>query len=164
MGSAKQYKCSFAEANLSAEPDIVLVSHEAIADGRVRLTPKAGRKPGRYIEMEGGPNLVVEVISDASVRKDTRRLPAAYFKAGVREFWLADARGERLVFRIHHRGRQGFQAVAPDSRSFQRSSVFGCAFRLVGNAMPRGFGRSICGNGRESTIPPRHKYISAFLQ
>jgi Uma2 family endonuclease len=125
-------RVSSPKAHLSAEPDIVLVSYEAIADGRVRLVRKAGGKPGRYIEVEGGPDLVVEVISDSSVAKDTRRLPAAYFKAGVREFWLADARLERLVFRIHHRGRSGFKAVAPDAESFQRSSVLGCSFRLDG--------------------------------
>jgi Uma2 family endonuclease len=124
--------------DFSAEPDVVFISHGALEDGRVRLVPKAGRQLGRYVEVEGGPDLVVEVVSDSSVEKDTRRLPAAYFKAGVREFWLADARGKRLLFRIHHRGRRGFQAVAPDARGFQRSSVFGCAFRLAGKRNAEG--------------------------
>ena len=74
----------------------------------------------------------MEVVSDSSVEKDARRLPKAYFKAGVREFWLADARGEGLVFRIHHCVQSGFRAVVPDADGFQRSSVFGCAFRLDG--------------------------------
>jgi Uma2 family endonuclease len=131
-------RISSIDANLSAEPDIVFISHEAIADGRVRLVPKAGREPGRYVEVEGGPDLLVEVVSDSSVEKDTRRLPAAYFKAGVREFWLADARRDPLRFCIHHRGPRGFKAVVADARGFQRSRVFGCAFRLDGRRDAQG--------------------------
>ncbi len=56
--------------NLSAEPDIVFVSHRAIESGRVRLIPKASGQPGRYVELEGGPDLVVEIVSDGSVTKD----------------------------------------------------------------------------------------------
>jgi Uma2 family endonuclease len=85
------------KTELSVEPDIVLLSHEAVRSGLVRLTPKAGGRPGRYVEIEGAPDLVVEIVGDSSVRKDTGRLPAAYFLAGVREFWLADARGEEPV-------------------------------------------------------------------
>jgi hypothetical protein len=29
--------------------------------GRVRLVPKAGDKPGRYVEVEGAPDLIVEI-------------------------------------------------------------------------------------------------------
>jgi Uma2 family endonuclease len=125
-------RISSVEGDFSVEPDIVFISHEALAEGRVRLIPGASARPGRYIEVEGAPDLIVEIVSDSSVAKDTRRLPAAYFKAGVREFWLADARREPLVFRIHRRGRSAFKAVAPDAEGFQRSSLFGRAFRLDG--------------------------------
>ena len=87
-------RISSVPADLSAEPDVVFISHESLADGRVRLVPSAAGQPGRYVEVEGGPDLIVEIVSDSSVAKDTRRLPKAYFKAGVREFWLADARRE----------------------------------------------------------------------
>ena len=118
--------------DVSAEPDVVFVSHEALASGRVRLVPKAGGERDRYVELEGGPDLIVEIVSDASVKKDTRLLPAAYFKAGVREYWLADARREPLVFQVHHRGQSGFEPVEPDAHGFQQSTVFGRRFRLEG--------------------------------
>jgi len=98
-------------ADLSAEPDIVFVSNETLATGRARLVAAATGEPGRYVELEGAPDLVVEIVSDRSVVKDTRRLPEAYFKAGVREFWLADARSQQLVFLIHQRAEAGYQAV-----------------------------------------------------
>jgi Uma2 family endonuclease len=117
-------------ADLSVEPDIVFISRETLATGRARLAPKAGHRQGCYIEVEGGPDLVVEVVSDTSVVKDTRRLPAAYFRAGVREFWLADARGEESVFIIHRRGPDGFEPVAADADGYFSSVVMGCRYRL----------------------------------
>jgi Uma2 family endonuclease len=125
-------RVSCPEADLSVEPDIVFLSEETLDTGRARLVPKAGGRPGRYIEVEGPPDLVVEIVSDASAAKDTRRLPEAYFKAGVMEYWLADARGGELVFRIQHRGQSGFEPAATDAEGFQRSVVFGCPFRLEG--------------------------------
>ena len=120
-------------ADLSAEPDIVFVSNETLATGRARLVAAATGQPGRYVELEGAPDLVVEIVSDRSVVKDTRRLPEAYFKAGVCEFWLADARSEQLVFLIHQCGEAGYRAVEPDSEGFQRSSVLDRRFRLDGS-------------------------------
>ena len=123
-------RVSCPDAGLSVEPDIVFISDETLAAGRVRLVPKSGGKPGQYVEVEGPPDLVVEIVSDTSVRKDTERLPAAYFQAGVREFWLADARNEPVVFRIHRRGPSGFQPVDPQPDGFQPSAVFKRHFRL----------------------------------
>src|SRR5262249_53882010 len=67
-------------AELSTEPDLLFVSWAAFEAGRVRLVPKANR-PDDYIEIEGTPDLVVEVVSDSSKRKDTELLRAAYARA-----------------------------------------------------------------------------------
>ena len=64
------------------------------------------------------------------MRKDTRRLPVAYYTAGVREFWLVDARGDELLFQIRGRGKEKFEPVQPDEEGFQYSSVFDCRYRL----------------------------------
>jgi Uma2 family endonuclease len=123
-------RVSCPEADLSVEPDIVFVSSDTLDSGRARLVPGATHEPGRYVELEGPPDLVVEIVSDSSVAKDTRRLPAAYFQAGVPEFWLADARNEPVLFRIHRPGQAGYEPVEPDSDGFQPSAVFACSFRL----------------------------------
>ncbi len=123
-------RVSSVEADLSAEPDVVFISHQSLAAGRVRLISKAGAEGEEYVEVEGGPDLVVEVVSASSVKKDTERLPEAYFRAEVREFWLADARREPFLFRIHQRGASGFEAVEPDAEGFQPSAVLNCRFRL----------------------------------
>ena len=117
-------------AGLSVEPDINFFSYEALESGRLRLIPKSGGEPGHYIEMEGATDLVVEIVDYNSVTKDTRRLPSAYFQAGVREFWLADARSENPIFIIHRPGPDGFEPVAADADGFQPSAVLGRRYRL----------------------------------
>jgi Uma2 family endonuclease len=101
-------------AELSTEPDFVFVSWSAFDAGRVRLVPKANR-PDDFIEIEGTPDLVIEVVSDSSKRKDTELLRAAYARAGVPEYWLVDARSASLSFVILHLSAAGTsyeQAVA----------------------------------------------------
>jgi len=131
-------RISSPDADLSVEPDIVFISHETLETGRARLVPRPAHPPGHYAEVEGAPDLVVEIVSDSSVSKDTIRLPEAYAKAGVREFWLADARKEPLVFKIHHLAGQTYQVAEPDADGFMRSNLFNCRFRLDGRRDDRG--------------------------
>jgi len=117
-------------ADMSVEPDVVLVTEDSLDSGRVRLIGKTSGEPDRYVELEGPPDLIVEIVSDSSVKKDTQRLPAVYFQAGVAEFWLVDARAESLVFRIHRRGQSKYEPAESDAQGFQCSAAMGCWFRL----------------------------------
>lgn len=131
-------RVSSPQADLSVEPDVVFISYESLGAGRVRLVPKASGEPGRYVELEGGPDLIVEIVSDTSVKKDTQRLPSAYFAAGVGEFWLVDARRDPLSFQIHHRGPAGFVPAASDTDGYQPSLTFHTSFRLDRTRNPQG--------------------------
>jgi Uma2 family endonuclease len=123
-------RVSSPEADLSVEPDIVFISEASLEEGRVRLVAKSGGEPDRFVEVEGGPDLIVEIVSDASVAKDTRRLPAAYARAGVRELWLVDARKEQLLFQIHHLEAGRYEPAPVDAEGLQVSRVMGVPFRL----------------------------------
>jgi Uma2 family endonuclease len=124
-------RVSCPEADLSVEPDIVVVLHRSLDSGRVQLVPKSSGEPDRYIELEGPPDLVIEIVSDSSVTKDTQRLPEAYWRAGIPEFWLADARGSELAFCIHRPGREGYEPAPSDAEGFQHSATFNTWFRLI---------------------------------
>jgi Uma2 family endonuclease len=125
--------------DVSSEPDVVLLSHEALDEGRVTLVPKATGEEGRYVEVEGAVDLIVEIVSDSSVAKDTKRLPTAYYRAGVRELWLIDARGKRLKFQILRRGKQSFEPTPVDDGGFQPSEVLTCLVRLERERDRRGY-------------------------
>jgi len=123
-------RISNVEARLSSEPDILVLSQAAIDEGRVRLIAASSHEPNSFVEIEGSPDLVVEIVSDRSVSKDTQRLPKAYFDAGVAEFWLVDARGDELQFAIHHRGTHQFERVNTDVHGYQQSRVLRRHYRL----------------------------------
>jgi Uma2 family endonuclease len=124
-------RISSVAGNISSEPDVVVITRASIDDGSVRLIPKASAKKGRFVEIEGAADLVAEIVSDSSVVKDTRRLPKAYFEAGVREFWLIDARGNDLIFRIQRRGSGLFAAAPVDGEGYQRSEVLDAWYQLL---------------------------------
>jgi Uma2 family endonuclease len=132
-------RISAPDADLSAEPDVVYLSAETLDAGRVRLVPRAGGGPDSYLEMEGAPDLVVEIVSDSSVAKDTKQLPISYWRAGIAEYWLIDARMERLLFSIHTHGAAGYELAPMDQGGFQVSAVFNSRFRLERRRDTRGF-------------------------
>jgi Uma2 family endonuclease len=118
---------SNAETEFTAQPDGTYVSHEAFDTSRVRLVE--GTKDG-YLELEGSPDMVLEVVSNSSVEKDTVVLRDLYWQAGITEHWLVDARGERLSFEILRHTAKGYTPVRRQN-GWVKSSVFGKSFRLT---------------------------------
>lgn len=117
-------------ADLAAEPDIVVLARDTIQSGNVCLTPKANRS-GDFVEIEGPVDLVVEVVSDSSVSKDMTRLRRAYFDAGIREYWIADARKNDLVFKILTRSANEYQESEPTGDGWLASDVLLKEFKLT---------------------------------
>jgi Uma2 family endonuclease len=113
--------------NFAAKPDALFASTEALQD-RVRLIE--GRRGG-HVELEGTPDMVLEVVSDSSVGKDTEVLRRAYWQAGIREYWLVDARAEPLKFDILRHTTRGYSAT-PRKDGWLKSAVFGKSFQLSG--------------------------------
>ena len=114
------------DADIAVKPDAVFVSHSARQD-RVRFLE--GTKGG-FVEMEGSPDMVLEVVSDSSVHKDTHQLRQGYWEAGIREYWLIDARKEPLAFDILRHTRKGYRTT-PKKDGWIKSNVFGKSFRLT---------------------------------
>ena len=114
-------------ADVSGNPDATFISYAALDANRVRLTE--GKEHG-YVEVEGSPDMVLEVVSDSSTRKDLVVLRQAYWEAGVREYWLADARQSALNFDILRRTAKGYVATRKRD-GWLKSAVFGKSFRLL---------------------------------
>jgi Uma2 family endonuclease len=121
------------DADLSTEPDGLFASYDTLRTGRVR--PVEGAEEG-YVELEGTPDMVLEVVSASSVTKDTVRLRELYWRAGVPEYWLVDARAA-LRFDILRRGPKRYVATRRRA-GWLPSTVFGRAFRLTQQTDPLG--------------------------
>jgi Uma2 family endonuclease len=131
-------RVSSPRADLSVEPDVVAVFWETLDSGRLRYIPAASGEPDRYIEMEGAPDLVAEIVSSSSERKDLVRLPPLYAAAGIPELWLVDARKKTIRFEIRSLGPAGYETVKPDAEGWRRSPKLGHRFRLVRREMRPG--------------------------
>lgn len=132
---ADRARVSSPQTGLSVEPDVVVVLGRSLQEGLVRYRP-SDRNPSRVLEIEGAPDLVVEVVSDGSVDKDTRRLPMLYARAGVPELWIVDARGSELQLRAFTLREGGYAPVDSDSEGWFRSPRLGLAFRLTRRRSP----------------------------
>jgi Uma2 family endonuclease len=115
------------EAELSGNPDMVFVSLDSRSNGRITFVEG---KEGGYVEILGSPDMVMEVVSDSSEKKDNQTLFEAYYEAEILEYWLVDARGDDLEFQIYKRGPTGYVPTRKQS-GWLKSAVFGKSFRLI---------------------------------
>ncbi len=120
-------------ADISVIPDALFASEATLKD-RLRLLDTRGEG---YDELEGSPDMVLEVVSSNSVRKDTQVLLRGYWVAGIREYWLVDAREEPLAFDILRHTPKGYR-VTPKRDGWIKSVVFGQSFHLTQRTSPPG--------------------------
>jgi Uma2 family endonuclease len=115
------------EADLSVRPDGLFVSMKSLKSKRLRLVEGV---EGGIVELEGSPDMVLEIVSASSVQKDMEFLRDAYWRAGVLEYWLVDARRLPLTFEILHHTARGY-ATTRKQEGWVRSRVFGRSFQLT---------------------------------
>lgn len=122
------------EADVSTEPDGLYAHWETLKTGRLRLVP--GQETD-FTELEGTPDMILEIVSSSSVKKDTVTLPSLYARAKIPEYWLVDARSEPSSFQIFQLVNDHYQSI-PHEVGWLKSSVFGCSFQLVREIDPLG--------------------------
>lgn len=123
-----------AHANLSTEPDGLFYLWMTMKDGRIRLIP--GKHEG-YVELEGTPDMILEIVSKTSQRKDKEVLRDLYWKAGIAEYWLVDARIDPAEFDILRHTENGYVPTTTED-GWLKSEVLGRQFRLVRQTDPLG--------------------------
>jgi Uma2 family endonuclease len=114
-------------AGISVNPDGIFISHGARERGRVTFVRGS---EGGHVEIQGTPDMVLEVVSRRSVTKDTEVLFESYWQAGIPEYWLVDARKSPPRFDIYRHTDDGYVAVRRRD-GWLKSSVFGRQFRFV---------------------------------
>jgi Uma2 family endonuclease len=126
---------SNAGVGFSSQPDGAFATHEAFRANRVQLVE--GATEG-YVELEGTVDIVLEVVSRSSVHKDTVELRELYWQAGIREYWLVDARGDNPLFDVLKHAAKGYVATRKQN-GWLKSVVFGKAFHLSRQKDPLGY-------------------------
>jgi Uma2 family endonuclease len=123
------------KVNVSHRPDGCFVLNETLSSDRIRIVE--GRQSG-FVEIEGIPDLLIEIVSDSSVQKDTVILRDRYALAGVPEYWLIDARKPPLRFEIFRLTTKGY-GPARKLRGWNYSAILGRWFRLSESVAGDGF-------------------------
>lgn len=111
------------EVNIASEPDVMFCTWETMLSKQAEICES---RPGnrRLMELRGSPDVVVEIVSRSSVRKDRTILREKYYDAGIREYWLIDAQGEKIDFELLVRGDGRFRATRPGKDGSHLSTVF----------------------------------------
>lgn len=95
----------------SREPDLIVVTKENLAG----LTDR---------RFEGAPDLLIEIISPGSVTEDRVHKFTEYEQAGVREYWIIDARSHQQQADFYVLGEDKiYQAASVDDQGVFRSTV-----------------------------------------
>ncbi len=81
------------------QPDVIFISND-----RLGIIEEA--------RINGAPDLVVEVLSPATIRRDRGKKSRRYFLSGVKEYWLVDPQ-ERLL-----------EIFVPGEKDWQRTGVY----------------------------------------
>ena len=113
-------------AGLSTEPDGMFVGYDTLKSGNAVLEDAE-----ESLEVIGVADVVLEVVSGTSVKKDTVVLRELYARAGVREVWLADSRAKNFSFEILHLRAAAYVSAPADPAGWVESKVFGRWFRLL---------------------------------
>lgn len=95
----------------SREPDLLFVAH----GHRDRLTAQ---------RLDGPADLVVELISPTSVRRDSEEKFAEYAEAGIPEYWILDPRPRQEGINFYQLTDQGqYREVIPDADGRYHAAV-----------------------------------------
>lgn len=116
---------SHLESEFTTVPDGIFVKKESIDDEQVVLD-----KGKRSTKMTGSPDIVVEVVSRSSAKKDLIELRDLYHQAGIREYWLIDSRKDEPELVILEWTKRRYRTVTSQA-GWVKSKVLGGSFRVV---------------------------------
>jgi Uma2 family endonuclease len=115
---------------LSCEPDGMFTSRKSQESGKVWL------EKGRTSKvLYGIPDMILEVVSKSSKRKDLTVLRDLYHQVGVSEYWVVNSLEENPGLIILKHMANGY-IHTESADGWVESSVFGAKFRLVFGANP----------------------------
>ncbi len=101
--------------------DVVLDDHSVVQPDIVYIS--AARAAIVLDRVEGAPDLVVEVLSPATARRDLGEKLKLYADSGVGEYWLVDPVARTFEF-LRNRGRR-FEVCLPLDGAYSSEAIIG---------------------------------------
>ena len=104
---------------LVAPMDVTLAEHSVVQPDLVYLRPESRKLVGERVE--GAPDLLVEILSPGTARRDRVQKLGLYAEAGVKEYWLVDPREQQIEFLVNEGGR--FVVALPSASEYRSRAL-----------------------------------------
>lgn len=104
---------------LVAPLDVFLSDHSVVQPDILYFC--AERRGSVRRRVEEAPDLVVEILSPGTARRDRGEKLRLYAEAGVREYWLVDPEGRQIEFLVNEDGR--FTVALPMDGDYQSQKL-----------------------------------------
>lgn len=102
--------------------DVELAAHSVVQPDVIYVTPerRAILKDfqGRLF---GAPDLLVEILSPGSLRRDRFHKLDLYLRSGVREYWIVDPAERQIEFLVEDQGRYG--VALPEGNVYRSTAL-----------------------------------------
>ncbi len=102
-----------------APMDVTLADHSVVQPDVLYISPS--RKAILKERIEGVPDLVVEVLSPDTSRRDRGEKLALYAAMGVPEYWIADGIERQIEFLVNEGGR--FVVALPEGGVYRSRAL-----------------------------------------
>jgi len=106
--------------------DVVLADHSIVQPDVIYVSPERAAILGQRVE--GAPDLVVEVLSPATGRRDLGEKLRLYAESGVIEYWIVDPQLE--TFEFLENTPAGFRVRLPDGGVHRSAAIGGVELDL----------------------------------
>jgi Uma2 family endonuclease len=106
--------------------DVVLADHSVVQPDVIYV--KAARSSIVRDRIEGAPDLVVEVLSPGTARRDLGEKLRLYAEAGVSEYWIVDPALQSFEFLV--KAGDDFRLRVPDGPSYRSTAIPGLELDL----------------------------------
>lgn len=103
----------------SAPLDVFLADHSVPQPDLIYIS--ADRRRILQQRVEGAPDLLVEVLSPGTARRDRVQKLNLYLETGVREYWLVDPASRQIEFLVNEDGR--WVVALPQGREYRSPAL-----------------------------------------
>jgi|SRR5688572_24912113 len=120
----------FADAHdgraIMAPMDVRLADHSVVQPDLLYVSNE--RKSVLHERVRGAPDLVVEVLSPSTARRDLGEKLRLYGESGIREYWVVDPAAKTFEFLVADNG--GFRLALPEAEVYSSPVIAGLELDL----------------------------------
>jgi Uma2 family endonuclease len=110
-----------------APMDVTLADHTVVQPDLIYLSPD--RRSFLQDRINGAPDLLVEILSPGTARRDRGEKLELYARSDVREYWIVDPAEKHIEFLINEGGR--FVVTPPERGAIRSRALPGLELPLV---------------------------------